>query len=110
MQFAPPKRHLRLLKNISEIFSAMVASMHSAVLELQKMPIKPPFATEMDLVRGRQIVSSLTPLKRLSSDDAELVARTIAQIRAEGRKQGLDLARVDVDSISARADYAEVIV
>jgi hypothetical protein len=29
------------------------------------MPIKPPFFTEMDLVRGRQIVSSLTPLKRL---------------------------------------------
>ena len=58
------------------------------------MPIKPPpFVTEMDLVRGRQIVSSLTPLKRLSSDDAEVVARTIAQIRAEGRKQGLDLAK-----------------
>jgi hypothetical protein len=62
------------------------------------MPIKPPFVTEMDLVRGRQIVSSLIPLKRLSSDDAELVARTIAQIRAEGRKQGLDLARVDVEA------------
>jgi hypothetical protein len=62
------------------------------------MPIKPPFVTEMDLVRGRQIVSSLTPLKRLSGDDAELVARTIAQIRAEGRKQGLDLARVDVEA------------
>jgi hypothetical protein len=58
------------------------------------MPIKPPpLVTEMDLVRGRQIVSSLTPLKRLSSDDAEVVARTIAQIRAEGRKQGLDLAK-----------------
>jgi hypothetical protein len=68
------------------------------------MPIKPPCTTEMDLVRGRQIVSSLTPLKRLSSDDAELVARTFAQIRAEGRKQGLNLVRVDVDSISARAD------
>jgi hypothetical protein len=62
------------------------------------MPIKPPFVTEMDVVRGRQIVNSLTPLKRLSSDDAELVARTIAQIRAEGRKQGLDLARVDVEA------------
>lgn len=61
------------------------------------MPIKPLFVTEMDLVRGRQIVSSLTQLKRLSSDDAELIARTIAQIRAEGRKQGLDLARIDVD-------------
>jgi hypothetical protein len=62
------------------------------------MPIKPPFFTEMDLVRGRQIVSSLTPLKRLSSDDAEVVARTIAQIRAEGRKQGWDLAKVDLEA------------
>ena len=62
------------------------------------MPIKPPIVTEMDLVRGRQIVNSLTPLKRLSSNDAELVARTIAQIRAEGRKQGLDLARIDVEA------------
>ena len=52
----------------------------------------------MDLVRGRQIVSSLAPLKRLSSDDAELIARTFAQIRAEGRKQGLDLARLDVEA------------
>jgi len=56
------------------------------------MPIKPPVVTEMDLVRGRQIVNSLRPLKRLSSVDAELVARTIAEVRAEGRKQGLDKA------------------
>jgi hypothetical protein len=65
---------------------------------VEKMPIKPPLVTEMDLVRGRQIVSSLTPLKRLSSDDAEVVARAIAQIRAEGRKQGLDLAKVDLEA------------
>jgi hypothetical protein len=62
------------------------------------MPSKPPCVAEMDLVRGRQIVSSLATLKRLSSDDAELVARTFAQIRAEGRKQGLDLARIDVEA------------
>jgi hypothetical protein len=62
------------------------------------MPIKPPFITEMDLARGRQIVSSLTSLKKLDSDDAELVARAIAQVRAEGRKQGLDLAGGDVDA------------
>ncbi len=62
------------------------------------MPIKPPFATEMDLARGRQIVSSLTPLQRLSSDDAELVARAIALIRAEGRKQGIELSQVAVDA------------
>jgi len=62
------------------------------------MPIKPPCVAEMDIVRGRQIVGSLAPLKRLSSNDAELIARTFAQIRAEGRKQGLDLARVDVEA------------
>ena len=42
----------------------MVASMHSAVLELQNAD-QTAVHTEMDLVRGRQIVSSLTPLKRL---------------------------------------------
>jgi hypothetical protein len=36
MQLAPPKRRVRLLKNISEIVWAMVVSMHSAVVELQK--------------------------------------------------------------------------
>ena len=58
-----------------------------------EMPIKPPVVREMDLIRARQIVSSLAPLKRLSSDDAEIIARTIAQSFAEGRKQGLYLAK-----------------
>jgi len=53
------------------------------------MPIKPPSAKGMDLVRARQIVRSLTPLKGLSSDDAEFVARTIAQCFAKGREDGL---------------------
>jgi hypothetical protein len=57
------------------------------------MPIKPPIVTEMDLIRGRQIVRSLTPLKRLSCDDAQIVARAIAESFAEGRKQGFDLAK-----------------
>jgi len=52
------------------------------------MPIKPPIVTEMDLIRGRQIVRSLTPLKRLSCDDAQIVARVIAESFAEGRRQG----------------------
>jgi hypothetical protein len=56
------------------------------------MPIKPLIASEMDLVRAWQIVRALAPLKRLKHEDAEIVARTIAQIRAEGRKQGLDIA------------------
>jgi hypothetical protein len=57
------------------------------------MPFKPPIVTEMDLVRGRQIVRSLMPLKRLSCDDAQIVARAIAESFAEGRKQGFDLAK-----------------
>jgi hypothetical protein len=57
------------------------------------MPIKPPIVTEMDLIRGRQIVRSLTPLKRLSCDDAQIVARAIAESFAEGRKQGWDIAK-----------------
>ena len=57
------------------------------------MPFKPPIVTEMDLIRGRQIVRSLMPLKRLSCDDAQIVARAIAYSFAEGRKQGMDIAK-----------------
>jgi hypothetical protein len=62
------------------------------------MPFKPPVALEMDLARAWQIVRSLAPLKRLKDEDAEIVARTIAQIRAEGRKQGLDIAKEHPDA------------
>ena len=57
------------------------------------MPIKRPIVTEMDLQRARQIVCSLVPLKRLSDDDAEIVARAIAEGIAGGRKQGLEIAK-----------------
>jgi hypothetical protein len=56
------------------------------------MPIRPQRVTGMDLVRAREIVRSLAPLKGLSSDDAEFVARTIAQCFAKGREQGLHSA------------------
>jgi hypothetical protein len=62
------------------------------------MPIKRPIVTEMDLLRARQIVCSLAPLKRLSSDDAEIVARAIAEGIAGGRKQGLDLAKAEQEA------------
>jgi hypothetical protein len=52
----------------------------------------------MDLLRARQIVCSLTPLKRLSSDDAEIVARAIAEAIAGGRKQGLEMAKVEQEA------------
>jgi hypothetical protein len=62
------------------------------------MPIKRPIVTEMDLHRARQIVCSLMPLKRLSDDDAEIVARAIAESIAGGRKQGLEMATVDLEA------------
>jgi hypothetical protein len=52
------------------------------------MPIKRPVVTEIDLLRARQIVCSLMPLKRLSSDDAEIVARAIAEGIAGGPQTG----------------------
>jgi hypothetical protein len=58
------------------------------------MPIKPLAVTDRDLMRARQIERSWTPpLKGLSGDEAEIIARAIAQGIAEGRKQGLELAR-----------------
>jgi hypothetical protein len=57
------------------------------------MPIKLPVVTEMDLIRARQIVSSLAPLKGLTADDAEIVARVMALSYAEGRQRGLDIAK-----------------
>jgi hypothetical protein len=62
------------------------------------MPIKPP-ATEWDLIRPRQIERSWTPffLKPLSSAEAEIVTRAIAQGIALGRKQGLELAKAPHD-------------
>ena len=59
------------------------------------MPIKRPVVTDMDLLRARQIVCSLMPLKRLSSDDAESVARAIAESIAAGRRQGLEMAKIE---------------
>ena len=60
------------------------------------MPFKPPVVTEMDLLRARKIVCALAPLKGLSDDDAEIVARTIAQSFSEGRQRGLDIAKAEL--------------
>jgi hypothetical protein len=56
------------------------------------MPFKPPVVTESDLARARQIVRSLAPLKGLTCDDADIVARIIAQSFAEGRQRGMEIA------------------
>ncbi|MGH6642893.1 MAG: hypothetical protein ACRED3_09375 [Bradyrhizobium sp.] len=47
--------------------------------------------------RARQLVCSLMPLKRLSDDDAEIVARAIAESIAAGRRQGLEMAKLDLE-------------
>ena len=56
------------------------------------MPFKPPVVSESDHVRARQIVRSLAPLRGLSCDDADIVARVIAQSFAEGRQRGMEIA------------------
>jgi len=71
------------------------------------MPIKPLIASATDLMRGWQIVRALAPLKRLKPEDAEIVARTIAQIRAEGRMQGLDIAREHLGGCREDADISK---
>ena len=58
------------------------------------MPIRPDFS-ERDLARARRILSSWTSLKRLSSDEADIIARMIAQGIAEGRRSGLELAEAE---------------
>jgi hypothetical protein len=47
------------------------------------------------LARARRILSAWTSLNQLSSDDAEIIVRMIAQGIAEGRKQGLELCPTD---------------
>lgn len=60
------------------------------------MPIKTPCVTQMDLVRARQLMCSLAPLKALPVDDAELVARTMAGCFAKGRERGWHQAWADL--------------
>jgi hypothetical protein len=96
MPSARLKRLLRLRKSITEILPTMIAL--PGAREAVKMPIKRPVVTEMDLLRARQIVCSLIPLKRLSSDDAEIVARAIAEGIAVGRKQRLEMAKLDLEA------------
>ena len=62
------------------------------------MPINPlfnPVFFETDLGRARRILSSWTSLKRLSSDEVEIIVRMIAQGFAEGRRYGLELAEAE---------------
>jgi hypothetical protein len=72
------------------------------------MPIRPLAVTDSDLARARKIQRSWTPLQRLSCDEAEMIARAIAEGIAVGRKQGLELER-DPEKCAAvlRKDHAQ---
>jgi hypothetical protein len=58
------------------------------------MPINLLFV-ERDLVRARRILNSWASVKRLSSDEADIIARMIAQGIAEGRRSGFELAEAE---------------
>ena len=47
---------------------------------------------DRELARARQILGAWTGFRRLSSDEADVIVRMIAQGIAEGRKYGLELA------------------
>ena len=61
-------------------------------MRMKGMPMKPLDITEMDIQRARRIERSWAP-KDLSEGQAEYVVRAIAQGIAQGRQQGLELAK-----------------
>ena len=72
------------------------------------MSIKPLPFVGTDLWRARQILKSWGSLRRLTSDETDVVVRMIAQGLAEGRKLGFELAiaegqaasKADVDDLT----------
>lgn len=71
------------------------------------MSIKPLPFVGTDLWRARQILKSWTSLRRLTSDETEIVVRMIAQGLAEGRERGFDLAAAE--RLSASQDYVDAL-
>ncbi|WP_234678795.1 hypothetical protein [Bradyrhizobium monzae] len=69
------------------------------------MSIKPLPFVGTDLWRARQILRSWTSLRRLTSDEADIVVRMIAQGLAEGRKLGFELAVTE--GLTASKDYVD---
>jgi|EndMetStandDraft_2_1072991.scaffolds.fasta_scaffold968953_2 hypothetical protein len=59
------------------------------------MPIKPlhPVALFEDMERARRIARAWKPLDHLSAEDAEIVARAIAEGIAQGRRHGLEMGQ-----------------
>jgi hypothetical protein len=54
--------------------------------------MKPPDITTMEIQRARRIERSWAP-KDLSEGQAEFIVRAIAQGIAQGRQQGLEMAK-----------------
>jgi hypothetical protein len=69
------------------------------------MSIKPLPFVGTDLWRARQILQSWTSLRRLTSDETDIVVRMIAQGLAEGRKRGFELAVAE--GLPASQDYVD---
>ena len=69
------------------------------------MPIKPPHPVALfeDMERARRIARSWKPLDQLSADDAEIVARAIAEGIALGRRHGLEMGQCICERKSAPA-------
>lgn len=59
------------------------------------MPIKPlpPIAIHWDMERARDIMRAWKPLDLLSPDDAEIVAKAIAEGIARGRRHGIEMGQ-----------------
>jgi hypothetical protein len=68
------------------------------VVEVPELPIKPspPVLLDTDRARARAIVHAWKPLNELSPAHAEIVAKAIAQGIAEGRRQGLEMAKAEL--------------
>ena len=69
------------------------------------MFIKPLFC-EWDLVRARRILGSWTSPRRLSSDEADIIVRMIAQGIAEGRRYGFELAEAELGEVLVEGTLA----
>jgi hypothetical protein len=69
------------------------------------MPIKPPppIALFEDMERARRIARSWKPLDQLPPEDAEIVARAIAEGIAQGRRHGLEMGQCICEQKSAPA-------
>jgi hypothetical protein len=62
------------------------------------MPINlpPPIAIYGDMERARDIMRAWKPLDLLSPDDAEIVAKAIAEGIARGRRHGIEMGQGQV--------------